>query len=61
MRNRYGAIATAMLPSAIIIALGLGGWDYYVLVIEFVLITLFAVFWIIQTQELWTEGLRENP
>ncbi len=61
-RNRYGAIATAMLASsAIIIALGLSGWDYYVLAIEFVLITLFAVFWIIQTQELWTEGLRENP
>jgi hypothetical protein len=37
-------------------------WDHAVLWIEGVLITLFAIFWILQTKELWGEGIRgEDP
>jgi hypothetical protein len=58
-RNRYGVIAAAMVASVIVIgAAGLLGWDYWILLLEAVLITLFAVFWVIQTIELWDQGLR---
>jgi hypothetical protein len=58
-RNRYGVIAGAMIVSAAVIGLaGLLGWDYWLLLMEFTLITLFATFWVIQTIELWHDGLR---
>jgi FtsH-binding integral membrane protein len=58
-RNRYAAVAGAMLGSSAVITLaGILGWDHWVLVIEAALIGLFAVFWLIQTIELWHEGLR---
>lgn len=58
-RNRYAIIAALMLLSAVVIgAAGKAGWDYWVLAIETALITLFAVFWVVQTEELWNEGLR---
>jgi hypothetical protein len=58
-RNRYAAIAGAMVLAAVVIGIaGLLGWDYWVIAIEATLITLFAVFWTTQTKELWHEGLR---
>jgi hypothetical protein len=58
-RNRYGVIAGAMIVSAVVIGIaGLLGWDYWLLLMEFALITLFAIFWVIQTIELWHDGLR---
>jgi hypothetical protein len=57
--NWYGAVAGAMLgASAVILILAAAGWDHWVLAIEAALILLFAVFWVLQTVELWTEGLR---
>jgi hypothetical protein len=59
VRNRYGVIAVLMGISvgAFLIATALH-WDYRVLGIEIALITLFAAFWVIQTKDLWHEGLR---
>lgn len=59
-RNRYGAIAAAMLVSVVVIPLVglLGPWDHWVIVIEGVLIALFTAFWAIQTADLWDDGLR---
>lgn len=58
-RNRYAAVAGAMLGSSAVIGFaGILGWDHWVLIIEATLIGLFAVFWLIQTTELWHEGLR---
>jgi hypothetical protein len=34
------------------------GWEHWILGIEAALIALFAMFWVIQTKELWREGLR---
>jgi hypothetical protein len=60
--NRYTAIAIGMvvLPLGMLGWKALFGWDHAVLWIEGALITLFAIFWILQTQELWDEGLRET-
>ncbi len=60
--NRYSFIAVGMVVSAIGMGLWkwLVGWDHAVLWIEGVLIGFFAAFWLIQTQELWHEGLRED-
>jgi hypothetical protein len=58
--NRYAVIAGAMLVGVG----GIGawdltvGWDHAVLWIEGTLITLFAVFWVMQTEELWEGGVR---
>jgi hypothetical protein len=60
LQKLYGAIAVAMSTALIVIPL-LGhiiGWGYWTIVVETVLITLFAVFWIVQTWELWKPGLR---
>jgi hypothetical protein len=58
-RNWYAAVAGAMLgASAVILILAAAGWDHWVLAIEAALIFLFAVFWVLQTAELWSEGLR---
>jgi uncharacterized membrane protein YidH (DUF202 family) len=60
--NRYSAIAIAMVVVPLVMWAwkALFGWDHAVLWIEGALITLFAIFWIIQTQELWNEGLRAD-
>jgi hypothetical protein len=58
-RNPYVAVAVAMVASAASIGLaGLVGWDYWIIAIEAALISLFASFWVIQTRELWDQGLR---
>ncbi len=60
--NRYSFIAVGMVVSVVAIGLWkwLVGWDHAVLWIEGVLIAFFAAFWLIQTRELWHEGLRER-
>jgi uncharacterized membrane protein YidH (DUF202 family) len=60
--NRYSFIAVGMVASAVGMGLWkwLVGWDHAILWIEGVLIAFFAAFWLIQTQELWHEGLREG-
>ncbi|MDP9094607.1 MAG: hypothetical protein M3N95_17135 [Actinomycetota bacterium] len=58
-RNRYAAVAYAMVLALVVIGIaGALGWAYWVLAIETSLIILFAVFWTIQTEELWEDGLR---
>jgi len=59
VRNRYGAIAVAMGTSFVVFPItGALGWHHWVLGIEVALISLFAAFWVIQTEDLWREGLR---
>lgn len=61
VRNRYLAIAVAMGVSVVVfLVLGALGWRHWVLGIEAALIALFALFWGIQTKELWREGLRSR-
>lgn len=61
--NPYWAIGGAMLGCSAIAALlaFVVDWPYTVIAIEFALIFLFAIFWIIQTVELWDDGLRPVP
>lgn len=55
-RNRYAAVG--LLMPVIVIGLFLAGGKYHVLEAEIAAISLFAVFWVMQTQELWHEGVR---
>jgi hypothetical protein len=60
--NRYAVIAGLMVGGAG--AIGVWdlavGWDHAVLWIEGTLITLFGVFWAMQTEELWEGGVRAD-
>ncbi|MGW7683097.1 hypothetical protein ACWGID_20350 [Kribbella sp. NPDC054772] len=60
--NRYSVIAVAMVavPLFMFVWKKAFGWDHAVLWIEGTLIVLFAAFWISQTQELWTAGIRQE-
>jgi hypothetical protein len=52
-------LAGMLLSAALILPAGLaGGWRYWVIGIETAFIALFAVFWAVQTAELWDAGLR---
>ncbi len=55
-RNRYSAVAIAMISVPV---LAVAGGKYRVLAAEIDAIVLFAIFWAIQTEELWGEGVRE--
>ncbi|HEX5924749.1 MAG TPA: hypothetical protein VFY45_13015 [Baekduia sp.] len=55
-RNRYSAVAIAMISVPV---LAVFGGKYRVLAAEIDAIVLFAIFWAIQTEELWGEGVRE--
>ena len=58
-RNLYFGVAAAMIVSVLGFGIAcLVDWDHRVLAIEAALIILFAVFWVVQTVELWTDGLR---
>jgi hypothetical protein len=60
--NRYAWIALAMLGCAAASGLlGLLGFEHWLLVLEASLIGWFAVFWSVQTWELWDQGLRAEP
>jgi hypothetical protein len=57
--NRYAVIAVAMGTSFVVFPVaGAFGWQYWILGIEIALISLFAAFWLIQTDDLSDEGLR---
>jgi hypothetical protein len=60
VRNAYTAIGVAMVAAIVLFPLAghFLDWDHWILWIEGVLIGLFAAFWLIQTRELWHEGLR---
>jgi hypothetical protein len=59
VRNRYAAIAGAMIGSSVAIGIaGRLGWSQWLIAIETALIVLFAAFWLIQTIDLWQRGLR---
>ena len=61
--NRYAVIAVAMLLSVGVVLTWkwTAGFAHWVLAIEAALITLFATFWVAQTMELWSRGLRSTP
>lgn len=56
--NRYLIIAVLMAVAVLIIKLGPWFGDYETIWLEASMISLFAVFWVIQTHELWRRGLR---
>jgi hypothetical protein len=59
LRNRYTVIAVAMAVATVGLLIALAaGWDYWLIALEGTLISLFAVFWVIQTWELRRVGLR---
>jgi hypothetical protein len=60
--NRYLAIAVLMVGSTVVLGtvMLLTDWQHGLLWIEGALIAGFAVFWLIQTQELWHEGVRSS-
>lgn len=56
----YRGISAAMLATLALAVVGhLLGWSSALLVVELLLITLFGAFWVIQTRELWNQGLRK--
>jgi hypothetical protein len=59
-RNRYSAIALLMVavPVGMWLVSRVVTWEHVVLWIEATLLLLFAAFWVSQTQELWTDGVR---
>jgi hypothetical protein len=57
-RNRY--LVIGVLMPVIVLGLFAFGGKYNVLEAEAAAIFLFAIFWAIQTQELWYEGVRPN-
>jgi hypothetical protein len=62
LTNRYAAIAVAMVAATAVLGLltWLADWRHGPLWIEGVLIGLFALFWLIQTWDLWDQGLRSE-
>lgn len=61
LKNRYAAIAGTMVATSLVILVAaLLGWQYWIIAIEATLLSLFAVFFGIQTSELWRDGLRQQ-
>lgn len=61
-RNAYGKLALLMAATAVVLG-GLtwaGALPNGIFWLEAALITLFAVFWILQSRELWTFGVRDE-
>ena len=63
LRNSYVSIASGMALAFVVVSVVAlaSSWQHATLVIEGVFITLFAVFWSVQTHELWAAGLRPHP
>jgi len=60
--NTYTAIGTFMLVAALVfLFIVRPHWDQWVFGLEAIEIGLFAAFWLVQTVELWTPGLRPVP
>ncbi len=51
----YTVIAAFMVVSAIVMFFLKSGWEHMVLILELTEITLFAAFWLVQTNEHWHE------
>lgn len=51
----YSGIAVGMVAAGALLLVDAGSWAHRVLIIEVVEITLFAVFWLVQTKEHWWE------
>jgi uncharacterized membrane protein YidH (DUF202 family) len=60
--NPYTVIGVLMIAAVVVTTvLGLvAHWAYWKLALEANLIALFAVFWVLQTIELWDQGLRQE-
>jgi hypothetical protein len=60
--NRYAGAAGLMAAWVVLsVVLWLAGWDLWLLSLEAGLIALFGGFWLLQTVELWDQGLRRVP
>lgn len=61
--NWYAVVAVLMVAAAAawVLVGVVGHWPFWIIGIESSLITLFAVFWVLQTIELWNKGLRQAP
>jgi Na+-driven multidrug efflux pump len=63
-RRTYRAIALAMVGALVVIlalAATLGDrWDHSILVLEATELTLFAVYWLVQTRDHWRERVRPS-
>ncbi len=61
-RTRYGQLAFAMVLAGVVLGVATWrGWlDNGVFWIELTLIVLFAVFWVLQSVELWDDGMRTD-
>lgn len=59
----YMSLAVAMLAALGIIALvgNVTGWEYWTIVLEVIVLGLFVVFWLVQTADLWSDGIRPRP
>lgn len=61
LRNRYGAVATGMVVSSAACGIaGIAGWGSWLITLETALLVFFAIFWSVQTHELWRHGLRPS-
>lgn len=61
--NRYGAVAAAMIASVVLVfgvKFLVPGWNHWLLTLEALIIVEFAVFWLLQTRELWNTTHREG-
>lgn len=60
-RRIYATVAIAMLVAVAVVVAAriISGFPHAVIVVEWAIIGLFAIFWIIQTAELWNDGLRD--
>lgn len=60
LRAVYLALAAAMVAGLGIIALvgWTTGWRYWTILAETVVLTLFVAFWLVQTRDLWGDGIR---
>jgi hypothetical protein len=58
----YGRLALAALVALVVMFVAkLAGWQYWLLGLETSLAVAFAAFWLIQTHELWDQGVRRRP
>jgi hypothetical protein len=61
-KNRYGVIAvTIVVLSAIFVAAGRNGFEQWVFFVECVVLISFLTFWVVQSKELWRQGIRGAP
>ena len=60
LRAVYIALAAGMVAALVIISVvgRATGWRYYTILLETVVLALFVVFWLVQTADLWTWGIR---